>query len=270
MHFNPLAVPTILCSAAFFWLGLVLEQKTNSPVVRRWLFFSGLVLAAPACVFVLYYAHLFDSAAWFYNLRTLRFTELSICGLGFIAGILHSWFQPEGWGEKLIAPVALLVLVFVPFMKPILVPLDLERLQNDCPGEVCMQSTLSTCGPSSAATILKSFGESASEKQLATECFTYRGGTESWYLARAFRRRGFDAHVVVQSADSTSLPAPAIAGVVLGGGAGHFIAILQETPDEVIIGNPMKGKLVIKKTELKNYYRFTGFFLVVHPSDHQR
>ncbi len=123
---------------------------------------------------------------------------------------------------------------------------------------------------SSAATILKSFGERASEKQLATECFTYRGGTESWYLVRAFRRRGFEAHVVVQSPDITSLPSPAIAGVVLGRGVGHFIAVLNETADDVIIGDPMKGKLVIKKTELKNYYRLTGFFLVVRASDHQQ
>ena len=48
------------------------------------------------------------------------------------------------------------------------------------------------------------------------------------------------------------------------GGAGHFIAIMSETPEDVTIGDPMKGKLVVKKADLKNYYHFTGFFLVIH------
>jgi hypothetical protein len=263
MHFNPLAIPTVLAAAALLWLGSTLERKIAGATMRRWLVFTGSLLAIPGCLFILYYTHLFDSFAWFYNFRALRFTELSFAGLGFMMGFLHAWFQPERWHEKLIAPITLAALVFVPFMKPVLVPLDLGTLRDDCPGEVCMQSTLSTCGPSSAATILKSFGQKTSEKQLATECYTYRGGTEIWYIARALRRRGFDVHVVIQPPQSTSLPAPAIAGVVLGMGVGHFIAVLDETSDQVTIGDPMKGKLVIKKDELKNYYRFTGFFLVV-------
>jgi len=40
---------------------------------------------------------------------------------------------------------------------------------------------------------------------------------------------------------------------------------MSETPDEVTIGDPMKGKLVVKRTDLKKYYNFTGFFLVIRP-----
>ena len=40
---------------------------------------------------------------------------------------------------------------------------------------------------------------------------------------------------------------------------------MSQTADEVTIGDPMKGKLVVKREDLKNYYRFTGFFLVVQP-----
>src|SRR5262249_16479292 len=206
----------------------------------------------------------------FYNFRILPFTEIMGSGLGLILGILYSWFQPEALGGKLTAPAALLALVSVPFIKPILAPIDLTRLQDRCDGEVCMQSTFSTCGPSSAATILKLFGQNASERQLAAESFTYRGGTEIWYLARVFRQRGLDTHVVQRSLDSTWLPSPAIAGVVLPGGAGHFIAVLRDTPDEMTIGDPLKGKVVIKKAELKNYYHFTGLFLLVNTTSHTR
>jgi peptidase C39-like protein len=215
MHFNLLAIPTIIGSAAFFCLGVILERRAQSTTQRRFLFLVGLILAIPGILFVLYYTHLFDRAAWFYNFRILPFTEITGSGLGLILGMLYSWFQPESLSGRLIAPTALLALVSVPFMKPILVPIDVTRLQDRCEGEVCMQSTFSTCGPSSAATILKVFGQSASERQLATESFTYRGGTEIWYLARALRRRGLNARVVQRSLDGTPLPAPAIAGVVL-------------------------------------------------------
>src|SRR5215813_388239 len=212
MHFNFLAIPALICAAAFFCLGAFLERRAQSAAQRRLLFLLGLILAVPGILFVLYYSHLFDRAAWFYNFRILPFTEIMGSGLGLILGILYSWFQPEALGGKLTAPAALLALVSVPFIKPILAPIDLTRLQDRCDGEVCMQSTFSTCGPSSAATILKLFGQNASERQLAAESFTYRGGTEIWYLARALRQRGLDTHVVQRSLDSTWLPSPAIAG----------------------------------------------------------
>jgi ABC-type bacteriocin/lantibiotic exporter with double-glycine peptidase domain len=157
----------------------------------------------------------------------------------------------------------LLALLLIPYSKPWLGPLDLSRLSDHCEGTVCLQSTLSTCGPSSAATILKSLGWQTSERELATECHTYQGGTESWYLARAIRARGFHARFLIQSADHDSVPSGAIAGVVLRGGGGHFIAVLSQTPEEVVIGDPMKGKLVIDRKDLRQLYRFTGLFLIV-------
>lgn len=126
-----------------------------------------------------------------------------------------------------------------------------------------MQSTLSTCGPASTATILNSLGAKTSERELATECHTYQGGTESWYLARAIRRRGFEAAFRIEPENPPSLPSPAIAGVVLRGGAGHFIAVLSQTPDRAVIADPMKGKLVLDRASLLRLYHFTGFFLVV-------
>jgi len=229
------------------------------------LLLAAVVLAAPGLLIAFYYTHLFDNAAWFYSFRVLPFTEFLPGGIGLLAGVLNSWFEPESLGEKLVVPAALAVLVVIPFVKPLLNPIELDRLRDRCDGEVCMQSTFSTCGPSSAATLLKAFGQTASEKQLAGECLTSRGGTEIWYIARAFERRGFRTRVLIQPPNSLSPQSPAIAGVVLPGGAGHFIAMMSETSDEVTIGDPMKGKLVVRKADLKNYYHFTGFFLVIHP-----
>jgi ABC-type bacteriocin/lantibiotic exporter with double-glycine peptidase domain len=112
---------------------------------------------------------------------------------------------------------------------------------------------------------LKALGQTASEKQLASESLTSRGGTEIWYIARVFERRGFRTQVVIQAPESLTPPSPSIAGVILPGGAGHFIAIMSATAGEITIGDPMKGKLVARKEDLRNYYHFTGFFLVIHP-----
>lgn len=259
-------VPTIVAAAVLFWVALTLERKAQSRSVRMCLWGLAVVLALPGLLFALYYVHLFDNAAWFYNLRTVRYTELLGCGLGLAAGILHSWWQPESFGEKIAAPAALAALVMVPFVKPLLDPLDLSRLQDRCPDNICMQSTFSTCGPASAATLLRAFGKLASEEDLAKESFTSRGGTEVWYLSRSLRRRGVKTTVVVRPQWNSSLPSPAIAGVLLPGGAGHFIAVLESSDYQVEIADPLRGKVVIPSDKLSDAYRFTGFFLVLNPS----
>ena len=254
---------TLPLAAALFGLGGLAERKLVSRAARICALSIGFIAAAPGLLFVLYYTHLFDGAAWFYEFRAMRGSELAACGLGFVAGFIHAALEPGSLGERLAAPAILLALLLVPFSKPWLGPLDLTRLNDRCDGEVCLQSSLSTCGPASAATILDSLGSKTSEKELATECHTYQGGTESWYLARAIRRRGFDARFQIEPENPSALPSPTIAGVILRGGAGHFIAVLSQTPDHVVIADPMKGKLVIDRPDLHELYHFTGFFLVV-------
>lgn len=88
-------------------------------------------------------------------------------------------------------------------------------------------------------------------------------GPEIWYIARAIERRGLHASVQIQSLEHLSPPSPAIAGVVLPGGAGHFIAIMSGTADTITIGDPMKGKLMVNRADLSTAYHFTGFFLAI-------
>ena len=263
MPVNPLYVPTLIGSAALFWLGFVLQKKFHARRGASVLWLSAVVLACPGLLYVLYYAHMFDDATWFYSLRAVPYTEVLACGLGLAAGVVQSWWEPENLGEKMVAPVVLFVLTLVPFVKPLLDPLDMSKLKDRCDGEVCLQSTFSTCGPASAATLLRSFGKIASEKELAHDSFTSRGGTEIWYLARAMRKRGVRTRVVIRPGADTAIPSPAIAGVVLPGNAGHFIAILNTEEQRVTIADPLKGKLVVASADLPHYYRFTGFFLVL-------
>ena len=213
MHLIPTVLFTLFGALVLFLAGSVAGKRVISRGGRIALLFLGLTLASPAFLFALYYVHVLDNAAWFYTLRALPATELLGSGLGFVAGTLNSWLAPQTFGEKIFVPVSALMFVLIPFIKPLLDPIDLSRLRDRCEGDVCLQSTFSTCGPCSAATLLKAFGQTASEKELASECRTTRGGTEIWYIARAFERRGYHTRVLIQKPQNLSSPSPSIAGV---------------------------------------------------------
>lgn len=260
MHANPLLIPTAAGALLLFWLGGPAGRAAWRPA--KWAArVAAALLAAPGLLFVVYYAHLFDGAAWFYRFRALPGTELSAAGLGFAAGVAGA--AAGSTARKIAWGATALVLVLVPFVKPILTPLDLDRLRGQPRDGVVLQTTFSSCGPAVAATLLDLLGHPASEQELAREAFTSRGGTENWYLARALRRRGFEVTFEIQPASSNVIPSPAIAGVVLRGGAGHFIAVLDSTGDTVTIVDPLDGKHTLAGAALADRYRFTGFFMTV-------
>ena len=218
---------------------------------RGWVAIAvGILAAVPAVLFASYYLRLLDNAAWFYNLRALPYVELAGAGAGLLAGVVQG---------RVAVPVGALLLILVPHLKPLLTPLDLSRLRDRCEGEVCLQSTPSTCGPASAATLLRRLGMAATERELAVEARSSASGTEIWYLARALRARGVDAVAMMAPGE---IVAPSIAGVLLRGNAGHFIAVLKQSPTEVTVMDPMHGMAVIPRAELAQRYRFTGFFLL--------
>jgi Peptidase C39 family len=263
LHPAPMAALTVFLASCLFCLAVLLAAKLTSPHVRLLLVCVAGLISIPGFLYIFYYAHLMDGAVWFYNLRIRRNTELLAAGLGFLAGIIYSNWKPETPAQKATIPLVTLVALFIPFLKPLLDPLNYATLKSNCPGEVCLQSTPSTCGPSSAATILKMYGDPTSERELAENSFTSHGGTEIWYLARALQRRGYATQVLVQPAASPLPQLPAIAGVVLPGGAGHFIAMLSESNGQVTLADPLDGKHQVSAANLRQAYHFTGFFLTI-------
>lgn len=234
----------------------------------HWLAYAiASVCALPAVLFALYYLHFFDDAVWFYRFRSWPLTELSASGAGLLAGLLYARGARKGLGLRIVIPGLLLMGLFVPYVKPLIAPLDASRLAGKCQDGVCLQSAPSTCGPSSVASILRLFNVEETEKTLALEAYTTSGGTENWYLARALRRRGFPVEYVIVDRPVAKLPFPAVAGVVLPGGAGHFISILGETDTAYVVGDPMYGRVNVPKTSLGGSYQFTGFFMVIRNPD---
>ncbi len=79
------------------------------------------------------------------------------------------------------------------------------------------------------------------------------------------RRRGLSVDFLTVGPQPEVLRHPAIAGVRLGsgGGAGHFVTVLDATEEHYIIGEPLHGRLAIPRGEVHRRYYFTGFFMVV-------
>ncbi len=260
MTLNPLLFPTLALGGGAFWLG---DRAGRGRLAAGWVLL-GLALAAPGALFAVYYAHVLDRAAWFYQFRSLPFTELTAAGLGFLPGYLNAVLRRHtviGW---IFLPALTALVLFVPYAKSVLVPLNTRTMQERWVDGVCRQSTASTCGPASAATLLRALGIPATERGLARECYTYGSGTENWYLARALRRRGLRVRFVVISPEPEALPYRSIAGTTLGtGGAGHFVAVLDRSDGKYLIGDPAHGRRLLPRARLRPGYVFTGFFMLV-------
>lgn len=225
-------------------------------------------LALPGLVFSAYYTKLLGEPIWLYQFRSWPFTELLAAG----SGLLFGWLQAEAMRReklrrrigKATVPLLGLFTVLLPFLKPVVGPIR-ETFYDQWRGEVCMQSTPSTCGPAAAATIFRHFGVTVTEAELAKECFSSRTGTENWYLARAFRRRGFTVEFARFDEVRTGLPAPAIVGTRVAG-RGHFVPVLSVSNGIIALGDPMVGPQTVPGEELDRSGSFTGFAMRVRPS----
>ena len=262
---NPLFIPLLLVTLVLF----VVTWKYTSKQSARWVCVVGLVAAVPAILFAVYYLKIFGEAKWFYTFRSWPLTEFSTVGIGVFAGWLQFQREQKAWIKRtfsrFLIPGLMLLVVAVPYAKQILMPADWSKYSDTWSNDVCLQSSESSCGPASAATILHALGQSVTEKQIAQESFTTRRGTENWYLLRTIRRYGINAQYLVTTPSVENIPYPAIAGVILKdcAGAGHFIAILGENKGRLITGDPLVGRREVSRKMLPELYAFTGFYIVI-------
>mgnify|MGYP003337924445 CR=1 FL=1 len=257
--------PMLALGAFCFWLGSQWHQR--APKTRSIGWAVSLLASLPGIFFILYYTKLLGEPLWLYRFRTIPGSELTAAGLGLLAGMIQASRASTPMLKRFTSsfgiPVLFAFLLCAPHLKPLLRPLRLTDAPNAQTDGVCRQSTPSTCGPASAVTLAKLAGVELDEHKFARECFTSERGTENWYLARALQRHGLKTEFVELPADATELPHPAIAGVVLSYGTGHFIPILGKDGTNYIVGDPMQGREVKCLAELRAEYCFTGFFLIV-------
>ncbi len=264
---NLFGLVTLPLGFVMFFLGGRLAKRTFSRKATILFTVFLVVLSAPAFIYAAYYLKILGEPIWLYRLRTITGSEWLASLSGFLAGWVQirrmPHLQVSRLGQFCLIPGLLALGLMIPHLKPLLRRLPLEGVPEQWRGEVCIQSTSSTCGPASAATILRKLGIMTTERELAAESFTSASGTENWYLARALRRRGVRTLFTYDSPEKTRLPA--IAGVRLKKmeNSGHFVAILDRTTNQLVVADPMKWMSTNSIEELREDYEFTGFFLVV-------
>ena len=150
------------------------------------------------------------------------------------------------------------------FLRP-----DWSKFENRWVNDVCLQSSESSCGPAAAATLLRHFGKTATELEIAQESFTTRRGTENWYLLRSIRRQGLSVDYAVVAPGLENVLLPSIAGVRMNFAqdTGHFITLLARDGERLVVGDPLNGREVLTREELHERYTFTGFYLITTHSD---
>ncbi|MEN3943808.1 cysteine peptidase family C39 domain-containing protein [Prosthecobacter sp. SYSU 5D2] len=226
-----------------------------------------MILAVPGASFAAYYAHLVEVPGWYYEFRSWRGTEGLLMLIGVAGGLVAA---DLGAVFRMLALLGVAAFVSVPFVKPFLGPFPDGALRDLWSGDVCLQSTYSTCGAAAAASLLRKHGLAATEAEIAKEAYSYQGGTEVWYLARAVRRRGLKATMHVSDGmpdflhDMSRPFTPCIVGVKFGG-TGHFIALLSRDGDQFHVGDPLRGSEKVDGNALRDRYRYSGFWMEVGP-----
>ena len=194
----------------------------------------GFVIATPGILLAIYYLKFMGEPIWFYQFRSVPFSEVSAGGAGFIAGLFHSKFAARERFRRIAGPwffpISLTLGLLVPCLKPIVRPPDWRQFQDRWSDDVCLQTSESSCGPACASTLLRRLGKSVTEEEIARSSFTSRNGTENWYLARTLRKHGAEVQFVKVPDANEPWPYPSIAGVRLpaSGNNGHFITLLIE------------------------------------------
>jgi hypothetical protein len=258
MALNPWQFVLYAAALVCCWLGRRVALRSDGDAFFG-ILFAG--LAMPAVVYNLYYLHLWEEPIWLYRVRSWTGSELFAAPAGLLAGWVQGRMKGR-WRISIYSMSALLLLALaVPYIKQMSGPMEMRDKWKD---GVCLQSSPSTCGPASAATLLAALGIRASEAELARDAFSTMSGTENWYLKRAIEKRGVSCHYEWAKPPVKALPCPAIAGLNLGPGMGHFVAVLEECEDGYLVADPIAGKTKVLRDQLeKGIGAFSGFFLVL-------
>ena len=220
----------------------------------------SLLICLPGAWFAFYYLHLLPEPPLLYQLRALPLSEGFLAAFGIAGGIWRSLLP------KLLKPLPTAAGVFlltIPFLKPVFRPLDASLLTEHWEGDACIQSSVVTCGPASAASILRFLGDqTVTERDLAQRAWTSQSGTEAWHLARAVEKRGFKGRFLAPN----GLPDPKDLPGILGTGsmgAGHFIAVLEITDGEIVFVDPLRGKYRQPVSEFLKWQKLEPFFMSI-------
>ena len=132
---------------------------------------------------------------------------------------------------------------------------------------ICLQTTDYTCGPASAVTVLRKLGLRAEEGQIAIlSCTSFQEGTPDDMLAEGLNRQyggnGLSAKCrIFRSVAELKRAGLTLAVIKYGFLVDHWVAVLEVTDSEVVVGDPLGGLDRISYQEFAKKWRFVGVVL---------
>lgn len=194
--------------------------------------------------------------------------------IGFIATMVLTTPLSRLPGKRARVYVAMLMVVIVsgmsvwPFLAPAFNRTHLSQLKTrmDADG-ICLQSNDYNCGPAAAVTALRKLGFPAEEGEIAILAYTSTAtGTPPDILARALRERyardGLQSEFrVFKSVDQLTDAGLTLAVIKHSFMLDHYVTVLELTDDQVVVGDPLKGKVPMAREEFEKRWRFVGVVL---------
>ena len=255
---------TLIISLAVFIACTVLYKKLKGSEAVLWIL--AVVIFVISLIFPgVYFSKTLSQMPVYCSFRAMPYCEIlvSFCipVIAFTYVALNKVIKRGTFKICISWVIFLLCLTFVsiPYIKPIIRPLNPLIFHERYNDGVCMQSTSSTCGPACLVTILRQYGKKDTELSIAKHAFSCGSGTENWYLARYAQQQGLNYKFLFIK-NISEVQTPAIIGVGLGR-SGHFITILRYDNGLYTIGDPLIGLEKLRENELLQKYHFTGFML---------
>ena len=194
--------------------------------------------------------------------------------LGFIATMVLTTplsRVPQKRNRILICALMVVIVLFNaiwPFIAPMVDRRQLSSLQTNLDKNgICLQTTDYTCGPAAAVTALRKLGLSAEEGQVAIlSCTSAQAGTPEDMLADGLNRQyavqGLSAKCRVFHSVAELKPAGSTLAVIkYGFMVDHWVAVLEVTDSEVVVGDPLGGLDRLSYEDFAKKWRFVGIVL---------
>ncbi|MCL4787110.1 MAG: hypothetical protein KJ070_10005 [Verrucomicrobia bacterium] len=194
--------------------------------------------------------------------------------IGFIATMVLTTPLSRLPAKRARVYVGALIVVVVSLMSvwPFLAPafnrnhlLSLQtRLDED---GICRQSNDYTCGPAAAVTALRRLGIPAEEGEIAILAHTSTAtGTPPDILARALQRRygpeGLRSEFrVFKTLEELKAAGLTLAVVKHSFMLDHYVTVLEFAEGEIVLGDPMMGRITMNQAEFGRQWRFVGVVL---------
>lgn len=134
--------------------------------------------------------------------------------------------------------------------------------------KVVKQCDLRDCGVCSLQSIILYYKGYVPLEKLRLDTYTTKDGTNALNLVNAAKKYGFDSYGTRATAKdlfSKNFVLPAIAHLTLENGVNHFVVIYKISSNKLVIMDPAKGKVIMKKSDFLKVW--TNIILFFHPRE---